>query len=239
MALVDPKALNTPIAEAVLAENQNLALIFPVDIGKTPSSELYFFKVLRRFPAHWFYDLLPSIGAGGKLDFAYLGSTGHGSGDDILAIREERPFRILHLGVGVEPGGIRVYKAIPADVPQTGSGYETPTKIGDKFDFFDKTLSPFDAPTVASETVVYHKLSVHFGFLNTTTASQTPLLRIFGAGYDCVQITSMDIINRILAGNIPCRFLTIGGLALFTYVVPPDWKKGVILSEKELEKIMK
>jgi len=235
-----PESISTPITDVLLKENDNLALIFPEDISNEPEFELFFFRTMRRYPLHRVYDSeMPEIPEGGTIDFRYLGKDGLGSGDDILEVWEERPFRILHFTFGISPKDIWLYKAIPADVSQTGLGYETPTKIGDKHDFIDGELSPYENPTVAAETVIYHKLSATIGLKNNYSFPIKPKLKILGAGYDVLPITDREFINKMLAGVKPVRYITVGGLRQFTYTVPEEWKANKVIVDKEtVEKVM-
>jgi len=73
----------TPIRSLILKENMNLALIFPIDVRKNPTFELYFFRVARTYPLERIY-VLPEMTPGTLQDFTYLGETGLGSGDDIF-----------------------------------------------------------------------------------------------------------------------------------------------------------
>jgi hypothetical protein len=237
-----PEDILTPISKVLLKENENLALILPKDIGRRPTFELYFFRVMRRYPINMSYDLLPELVVDEKRDFNFLGEQGFGAispaSKDMMRIWEERPFRILHFGYGIMPSGVRIYKAIPANTPQTGMAYELPTKVGDVYDWIDGTISPYDNPTVATETYLYHKLSFTLGLWNKTNRVVKPKMRFLGAGYDCIPITDKAFIEKILAGVKPCRFGTIGGLAIFTYVVPREWEgMGIVITKEEVERI--
>lgn len=231
-------SLLTPIVDVILKENQNIALIFP--IVTKPAFTLYFFRVQRRYPLHRTYDSeMPEIPPLGTVECKFLGEKGSGEGDDILTVWEERPFRILHFGIGVRPRWVWFYKAQPADVLQTGWAYKLPTKVGEKKDYISGHLSPYDRPTVASETVLYHKTSVYLGFRNDSIIPTRPSLRFLGAGYDVLPITNRDVINAMLAGRIPCRFLTVGGLMMFTYVVPKEWEgKGIEVDQAAIEAVL-
>ena len=228
-----PEDLLTPITKVLLKENENLALVFPVTGLK--QFDLFFFRVMRGYILHRVYDSeIPEIAAGGSLDFDYLGATSFGNsnaapptrsqGDDILAVWEERPFRILHFGIGIVPGEIGIFKSQPGGNPQTGFAYETPTRVTDKFDYVPGFLSPFDLPTVATETVTYYKNSVHVGMKNDADRAVRPSLRILGKGYDVLPITAGEFVGKILAGIKPCRFVTVGGLVTFDYSKPDEWK---------------
>jgi len=231
--------LNTPIMEAVLEENQNLALILPKAIAEEPKFALYFFRVMRRFVLHRTYDSeLSEIATGKTVDFNYLGEKGLGTDKDILTVREDRPFRILHFAFGIRPSEIWLYRAIPADVAQTGWAYEMPPKVGDKRDYVPGYLSPYDEPTIATEVVLFHKLSVHIGLRNSAGRDIRPSLRLLGAGYDTIQITDEDVIAGMLRQKPPCRFLTVGGLRMFTYTVPDEWAPPTMVDRATIEKVL-
>jgi hypothetical protein len=213
----------TPIRSLVLKENYNFALIFPVETRKDRMRfELYFFRVARAYPLERVY-VLPEMAPGELRDFTYLGEGGLGAGDDIFAMSDERPFRILHFGVGVDPANVKVWKQQPAGYTATGWSKKTPTKAGDSIDYFDGNLSPFDEPTRISETVMWYKGSVYFAFRNDEPISVTPKLHILGAGYDVWAITDKAVADKMVRGIIPCRFLSVGGLYEGQFTVPDEW----------------
>ena len=216
--------INKGITEVLLKENENIALVFPITGFK--SWDTYFFRVMRRYPLHRTYDSeLAEIAADGEVAFNFLGETAMGTGDDILEVREERPFRLLHLSFGVMPGEIWMYKSMPADFTQTGWAYETPSKVGDKFDYIPGHMSPYDSPSVAMETILHHNISCYLGLKNDGDRTIRPSIRMLGAGYDTMQITSSTFIDKILAGVKPCRFMTVGGLQMFTASIPDEWEE--------------
>jgi len=212
-----------PIRSIILKENMNFALIFPIDARKTMSFELYFFRVARTYPLERVY-VLPEMNPGELKDFTYLGENGLGSGDDIFYMSDERPFRVLHFGIGVDPANVKVWKQQPAGFTATAWSKKITTKAGDPYDYFDGNLSPFDEPTRISETVMWYKGSVYFAFRNDESIAVTPKLHILGAGYDLWPITDKIIVDRMVKGIIPCRLLSVGGLAEIQYTVPDEWK---------------
>jgi len=229
-----------PIMEAILDENQNLALILPKAVSDKPKFALYFFRVMRRSILHRTYDTeLSEIASGATEKFAYLGEKGLGVDKDILEVWEERPFRILHFAFGIRPSEIWWYKSIPADVPQTGWAYEIAApKVADKRDYVPGFLSPYDQPTVATEVVLFHKLSIHMGLKNDSGRPIRPSLRLLGAGYDTIQITDRRVIEGMLKQKPPCRFLTVGGLRMFTYTVPDEWDPPMEVDKATIERIL-
>jgi len=236
-----PEDLRTPISKILLKENDNLALIFPREIAKKPLYHLYFFRIMRRYPLHRTYDEeIGDLSAGATKDFAYMGEAELGKDKDIVRIRKERPWRLYHFGIGIRPSEIWLYRSCPAGTPQTGFGYEEPPKVADKRDYIPGYLSPYDDPTVATESIIYHKLSFHIGLKNDSSRMITPSLGIFGAGYDTCPITDREFINKMLAGIKPVRYVTIGGLRMFTYAVPDEWEGNEVPVDKEtIERIMR
>lgn len=232
-----PEDLRTPILKVVLKENDNLALIFPQQLLET--FDLYFFRVMRRKILHRTYDSeLSAIAANSTLDFSKFGKTAPDSGDDILECWKERPWRILHFASGIRPSEIWWYQSQPADQEQTGWAYETPSKITDKFDGVPGFLSPYDCPTVATEMVTYYKSSIYPGLRNDSDRSIRPSVRFLGAGYDCLQLTDPTEIDKMIAGRVPCRFVTVGGLAFFTYTVPDKWKAATQVNSATIERVL-
>ena len=223
-----------PMRSIILKENMNLALIFPVDVRKQMVFELYFFRVARAHPLERVY-VLPEMSPGQLIDFTYLGEKGLGQGDDIFLMSEERPFRILHFGIGVHPRNLKVWRQQPSGFTSTGWSRKMITRAGDPFDYFDGNLSPFEEPTRVSETVMWLRGSVYFAFRNDEPVSVTPKLRILGAGYDLWLITDKAVADKIVRGVIPCRFISVGGLAEIQYTVPDEWRgKGFRYSLSEV-----
>jgi len=217
-----------PIRSLVLKENMNFALIFPRDVRRRMSFELYFFRVARVAPLERVYTL-PEMEPGSKISFTYLGENGLGSGDDIFKMDEMKPFRILHFGIGVSHPNVKVWKQQPAGFTVTGWSKPVPSREGDPYDYFDGNLSPFDEPTRISETVLWHKGSVYFAFRNDEPVTVTPRLHILGAGYDTWLIADKLIADRMIKGIIPCRFISVGGLAEIQYTIPEEWRgKGFV-----------
>lgn len=231
--------LKAPIRTLVLRENYNFALIFPIDVRKEMKFELYFFRVARVYPIERVY-VLPEMAPGEKRDFTYFGEAGPGAGDDIFAMSEERPYRILHFSYGVAPPDVKVWRQQPSGFTSTGWSRKVPTAVGDPVDYIDGRLSPFEEPTRASETVMWYKGSVTFGVKNDCPVSVVPKLRFLGAGYDCWLISDRAVVERAVRGAIPCRFISVGGLAEVRYTVPDEWRgKGYVAGLEEVTKLMR
>jgi len=234
-----PDNLLTPITSVILREQDNLALIFPVNIAKKPTFEMYFFRVARRYPLHMTYDSELNVMAAGEIkDYTFMGESALGTEPDVLTIWEERPFRMLHFAFGIRPSEIWLYRSIPADVQCTGWGYKTPTKVGDKRDYIQGYMSPYDNPTITTETMLYHKLSINIGLKNDAGRALRPSLRLLGAGYDTIQITDENFINAMLAGIKPVRPITVGSLRHFTFSVPEAWQKPTLVDADVVAKLM-
>ena len=231
--------LKAPMRALVLKENMNFALIFPQDVRKRMTFELYFFRVARVAPLERVY-LLPEIPPGELRDFNYLGEAGLGSGDDIFKMSEERPFRILHFGIGVWPKNLKVWRQQPTGFTMTAWSRVVPTKAGDPVDYFDGHLSPFEEPTKASESVMWLKGSLYLAFRNDEPISVTPRLRFLGAGYDCWLITDKAIADKMVKGVVPCRFISVGGLYEGQFTVPDEWKgKGFVYDLSTVQNLVR
>ena len=231
--------LKAPIRALILKENMNFALIFPVDVRKAMRFELYFFRVARVSTLERVY-VLPELAPGALVDFTYLGEGGLGSGDDIFAMSDERPFRILHFGIGVYPRNVKVWRQQPAGFTTTGWSRKIPTRAGDPVDYFDGIISPFEEPTKASETVMWLRGSLHLAVRNDEPVSVTPKLHILGAGYDAWLITDKSVADKMVRGYIPCRFISVGGLYEGQYTVPDEWRgKGFVYDAQVVQSLLR
>jgi len=124
-----PESLRTSILDVILKEQEITGLIFPVSGAK--EFDIYFFAVARRFPLHRTYNSeLPEIAPGGTQDFNFLGEGGIGSGDDILRIWEQRPWRIYHYAIGIRPDEIWLYKQQPPRYRADGFCLRNPDQSG-------------------------------------------------------------------------------------------------------------
>lgn len=214
--------LKAPIRSLVLKENMNFALIFPDDARKAMKFVLFFFRVARAHPLERVY-VLPEMRPNELIEFSYLGEGGLGIGDDVFYMSEQRPYRILHFGIGIAPKNVKAWRQQPVGYTSTGWSKKAPTKAGDPIDYFDGHLSPFDEPTKASECVMWHKGSLYLAFRNDEPVSVVPKLHVLGAGYDCWLITDKAIADKMVRGAIPCRFISVGGLYEGPFTVPDEW----------------
>lgn len=231
--------LKAPIRSIILKENSNFALIFPIDVRKEPTFEFYFFRVVRTHPLERIY-VLPELSPGTLQDFTFLGEEGLGIGEDIFAMSEERPYRILHFGIGVYPEDLKVWRQQPAGYTMTGWSKRTPTKSGDPVDYFTGRESPFDEPTRISETVMWLKGSLYLAYRNDEPVSVTPKLHFLGAGYDVWLLTDKALADKFVKGVIPCRFISVGGLAEIHYTLPDEWKgKGFRYKLEEIQNLIR
>jgi hypothetical protein len=216
-----------PMRSLILKENMNFALVFVKECRKEMNFELFFFRVARTYPLERVYVLpveLGTIPPMNMTDFMFLGELGPNLGDDIFEMSKERPYRILHFGIGVYPENVKVWKQQPSGYTSTGWSRKVPTKAGDPFDYFDGKLSPFDEPTRISESIMWLQGSVTFAFKNDEPISVTPKLHILGAGYDSWLLTDKSLADKMVKGVIPCRFISVGGLAEYQYTIPEEWK---------------
>lgn len=236
--------LRTPIRALVLKENYNFALAFPVDVRKDVKVELYFFRVARVWQlkrVYVFPELPPySPPVTGVIDFTFLGEAGPGVGDDVFTMFEERPYRILHFAVGIHPPKLRVYVQQPSGYTVTGWSRKVPTGIGDPVDYVTGEDSPYQEPTRAAEFVMWMKGSINFGLVNAGPVSAYPRFNIVGAGYDAWLLTDRMLADKMVKGVVPCRFISVGGLAEAKYTVPEEWKgRGFTYGLSEVQALLR
>lgn len=234
-----------PIQNALLDENDQFLLVFPKRIRAGEMAiEVFGFKVLRKFPMIYLYnelsELQPYGAEGYYTDFKYLGDEGLGEGNDIFEIFEEYPFRIYHFSIGIKPAFVGYYKAIPSGYTQTAFAFKVPTKPGDLHDLITGKESPYENPTVAGETIIYHKLSFNISLINLGSISVKPFLKVLGAGYDVAPIRDRGLIEDMIKRKVKAKFLTVGGLAEFPFSIPDEWKDyGFSFSRKDFENLLK
>jgi len=237
------RSLYTPISEALLFENQNLSILVPKDIKKTISYKAYFFRITRASPILKVYSQeLPTINPGNPTPFGYIGDIGFSVGNDIFEITDEFPFRMYHFGIGIMPGYIKVYRQIPAGNIVMSWVRRTPTVVGEEFDYIDGYNSPFDNPTVVSETLIYRKLSFNIALFNDGPIPVRPSLKFLGKSYEVIPITERVLIEKMVSGIIPCRFVTLNGtgIQVASVSVPDEWETvGIDLSKSQIEDILK
>jgi hypothetical protein len=237
------RGLHTPISEALLFENQNLAILIPKEIRKTIEYKAFFFRVTRASPILKIYSQeLPTLAPGDKTEFKYVGELGLGMGNDIFEILDEFPFRMYHFGIGIAPGYVKLYRQIPAGNIVMSWIRKSPTVVGEEFDYIDGFNSPFDNPTVFSETLIFRKLSFNIALFNDGSISTRPSLKFLGKNYEVIPITERTLIEKMIAGIIPCRFITITGTGISVTPIstPDEWATvGVDLTKAQIEDIFK
>jgi len=71
---------------------------------------------------------------------------------------------------------------------------------------------------------VWLKGSLYLAFRNDEPVAVMLRLRILGAGYDLWPVVDKALADRMVKGAIPCRFISVGGLAELQYTIPDEWK---------------
>lgn len=234
------EGLLQPIAERVLRPNMNLALVLATD-RTTAEGEVkaWFFRVMRAVPLHLVYDSeLSSIAPGANLTQNYIGVGGFGSGDDFLQVPDDYPFRVYHYAIGLKPSGIWLYRQY-AGVLQKVLYPKVAQALGNKYDFIDGTLSPYDEPTVAAEDVIVKGVKVMYGFKNDAAFDIRPSIRLLGVGYDVLPITESACIDKLISGAIRCTYLTLGGFRTFTFTKPREWVEATVITQSKLLETMR
>jgi len=214
----------TPISEKTVSENQNLVLVLPV----TDSQEfdLFFARTLQTDSFYIDYDdEMPEIAPGDNTgNFKKLAEDGlGGTGDSVLEI-DDSPFTIHHFSVGVAQPNIRIYNAF-SDTAQHGHKTGIRLSVGSEkgFEHSQYTMTPDGVPTTRLEQVKFDGPTLSYGFQNDQNDSVKPRLTVFGKSYEILQVKDEATQNKIIAGDIPATFVTVGGLQNISPTLPDEW----------------
>jgi len=241
------------ISQRLLDIGDNLIVAFPVketevEGTKVTTSILYFFKVAACWPFYYEWNRISAIPAGTGLDFNYLGTTGHGSGDDILRI-ERDDFHVYHFGMSPDQPYVRIYRTIsPVGTALSALDRKAVTDMaspiaGSNFDYYTGKQIPdkFDPPSF-TENLVFRAGSddagkyFQFGFYAEQSVSAGMPFYLIGKGYKLIPVVKREKKEEILEeATLQRRFqkvktitVTIGGiwtsysLAKF---VPDSWDR--------------
>mgnify|MGYP000271120649 CR=1 FL=1 len=92
-----------------------------------------------------------------------------------------------------------------------------------KPDYITPQLSPLSDPKVAGEIIIWKNASLTLKVENRNEEAVKPAFRFLGAFYDLLPITKQDVVKRIVAGKIPCRFESVLGVTEATFRIPDEW----------------
>ncbi len=237
----------TTIKERLLGTGDNFILLFAtkesggVSGEKPPAGRAFFFKTLASIELNRIYreimtaETADYLATETGIDWGYLGSTGIGSGDDILRI-ENDPWWMYHFGYSPLQWSLRVYKRLDVGDPITGWEYslsdEPDPTAGDDYGYVSgrECLDYWDPP-ITTETVAFRSKDNgrmwDWGFYNESDERQiNPILHIVGAAYKIIPIVKTTIQDKLITGEIPRRLITVDGLKNFTEetIIPKEWK---------------
>lgn len=214
----------TPITERLLDENQNLVLTLPV----TDSQEfdLVFFRTLQTDSFYIDYDdEMPEISPdsnNGGFEALREDSLG-GTGDSIFEI-DDAPFTLHHFSVGVDQDDIRIYNSY-SGVPQHGHETGIQVNVGDEKGYEHSQFTTTDAgiPSTRLEQIKFEGPTIGYGFHNDQNDAVKPRVTVMGKSYEVIPITSEEFQNKVISGQIPANFVTVGGLQNISPSLPEEW----------------
>lgn len=234
------------MSQIVLNLGDNLVVLFCEgndaeirEIG-VPLGRAFFFKVAAEVELRRRYQLFAQLEPQHGVDYNYLGDIGHGAGNDILRINDD-DWWAYHFGYQPLQDDLRVYKRLATEVGITGFEYTTPDlpdpRLGTPYGFVKgrECMNYYDPP-VETETFMFrnHRQGQlwHFGLWNESIDTETgqidPCLLLRGKAYRLIPIVKVDIMRRVLTGEIPRHMITFDGLKNIreeTYL-PLEWKKA-------------
>jgi len=204
----------------------------------------YFFKVAEQQRFYYRYSDLGSFNAGESSDFAYLGDTGHGTGDDVLRMHND-DFHVLHFGVGLESTDLRVYEKVdPSSGSNTaldysGSSDNADPTVPSDFGYYNGAMvDDRYNPNAFTERVAFRNDKegefLQYGFYAddalTTTESD---LHLVGRGYKLLPVTDSDTQDKMQRAinvpddqaEVPTTLVIEGGLEQYNpgTQTPDDW----------------
>lgn len=172
------------------------------------------------------YDNIGTVSADVATNYQNLNDS---SGDDILYV-EKGDEKVIHAGIGMEPGFIRRYTNYPEGenrlraMPNLG----TPT-AGDNYGFVDGTDSPYDNPTDAEELLIPPGMNLDFSFYNPDSREREPVLNILSRVYNIRPLNPSNredsqSISRIVSPGSPMPIHPVGSVRnQARYVLGEEW----------------
>lgn len=193
-----------------LSENHRVALGFP-------NHGFVFLRVAARDSFSYMYDRVltaaqPSTaGQIGANEFLSAFQLLNALGDSILEVRKEK--HIYHLFYGIAPSALRTYLYVPTQTARRSPDVETIVTRA-RWGYIDGFESGFTNPSPRTELFLpFGKNLFGLAIWNPLTVAITdPLLWFLGYRYDVTVIKNASQIQQMLAGNLPVRFATVGGV---------------------------
>lgn len=229
------------ISDRILDEGDNFILLFPAESGRVGKQEVtigrgFFFKVLSWDRFFLEYDHLSALAVAGSADYNYLGTTGHGTGDDVLRIKDDE-WWMYHFGFSMSADAIRTYRRLAGRLALGGFEYhdaDEPSPVtGDDYGYVlgSEVEDAYDPPAY-TETMCWYtgktdKPLWEWGFYNEHPVKQlTGKLILVGRQYKVIPITKESVQIDMIAGRIPRSIISVGGLRMTREeaFIPDDWK---------------
>jgi len=193
----------------LLQENFNLGLGFP-------QKGFVFFRILFKESFSYLYDRIldeASVSTAGQIsadEFLNAFVFENASGDDILEVREVD--HIYHLFYGISTSALRTYLYMPSQTARRAPDVETIVARA-KWGYIDGFESGFNEPSPRTEVFIPEGENlIAFAIWNPLTVPITdPLVWFTGAKYKVMVIRDVPTVIRLIRGEAPARFATIGG----------------------------
>jgi len=213
-----------PITARLLEENQNLVLTLPVT--DTQEFDLFFARTLQTDSFYVDYDdEMPTLGADENTgSFQALREDGLGGNGDSIFNIDDSPFTLHHYSVGVDQPDIGIYNAF-SGVAQ--HGHKTGLRIspGDEkgYEHSQYSMTADGVPTTRLEQVKFEGPTVAYAFQNDQSNAVKPRVTVMGRSYEILPIEDERTQRRIIAGDVPATYVTVGGLQNISPTLPSEW----------------
>lgn len=169
--------------------------------------EAFFLKIAHVGNLKRIWDMGVNIAPAGSSNHAFLGDTGHGTGNDVLRVRND-PWLIYHFSIAPLQDKLRIY---PMVFNEEVSGWEylisgQPDPVaGDNYGYIDgREINCYLDPTIHLEGVAWHSdqetTPWYYGFYNDDVVQIRPVLNIRGAAYSVHPIMDKKIQEKLLRG---------------------------------------
>jgi hypothetical protein len=145
---------------------------------------------------------------------------------NVLAVTTKN--RIYQLFYGIAPSACRVFKRLPAATAQENIEITNWDQSYPAFGFVDGFESPLDYPSPRTETFIPYGMDIEFGFANPLPYSIRPLLKFYINRLEIGIIKDVELVMKMLNGQVPCSIKTVGGISPFDYPIADNYAIGTI-----------
>jgi len=195
----------------LLQENHRVALGFPPDKG------YIFLRVLLREPFTYLYDRIlseASLSTAGQIssnEFLTAFVLENTSGDNVIEVQDK--LHLYQIFYGISPPNLRTYVYVPTQTARRAPDVETIVTRA-KWGYIDGWESPFNHPSPRTETFLPPGENlIAYAIWNPDTREVIdPLLWFVGQRCRVEVIRNVQFVQQMLAGQLPVRFATVGGI---------------------------